>query len=447
MSPELVREYAGDLLGEHGVVHEMPASGQRLSSYEGRVLMDAALVSDFYHLKLEARNPVEHRLMLGEVARLHELLKLEWPEESTLSRPTSFRIFEPVSEKLAGSPDPYNLLKLYRQVKAANGLVTSIRELAQNPRAHKDAFSKWSEFDPIEYARRNYVGERVPAHWQLPNGAEPGQWMAGHFKSRIFDEDVHIFNALFRIFKDMEIVPGQFKSVIDIASGVNLAPSAAVVGFLRPDGRITRLVHERNRQEIAYNEVMYDFDGDGIYRTADRYGIPQEIDARGIWRPWAPIFESAGSKYYPEHIENFADADIQALQRSEVVVGDVFHLPEGQRADVGIEFYSGDSFSTKLTDMFAFRAAVIDAVRPGRVVVIGNVLNNPRVKGGEAGQGYAAGEGTHFPNTAYYREKFEEFLNDHPRVESFTIFESRGDQQFSAGEDGLGLIVIKLNSH
>jgi hypothetical protein len=437
LSPALVRAYARDLLGEHGVAS---------ASNEGRALMDAALVSDFYGLKLEARNPLEYKFMLAEVARLHELIKLEWPEESSLSRTTSFRVFEPVSEKLTGSPDPYELLKLYRQVRAdsAHGLVTSIRELAKNPLAYKDAFSKWSEFDPVEYTRRNYVGERLPAHWRLPIGVEPGRWVPGHFKFRIFDEDVRFFNAMFRVFREMGIIPGQFRSVIDVASGANLAPSAAMVGFLHPEGRITRLVYEGNPHEIAYNKVMYDFDGDGVYRGADRYGIPEEIDTRRIWRPWAPVFKSAGAEYFPDHVERFEDVDIHALGRSDVVVGNVFDIPEDLRADVGVEFYGGDSFSPKLADMFAFRSAVIDAVRPGGVVVFGNVLNLPQVKGGEAGQGYAAGEGTIFPNTAYYREKFEEFLNDHPRVESFTIVEIRGDEQFSAGEEGIGLIVIKL---
>ncbi|MCO5988631.1 hypothetical protein NE235_21220 [Actinoallomurus spadix] len=441
VDPGLVRDYARDLLREHGVgvAEGSPPSGTRS-------LMDAALVSEFYRLHLEARNPVEHRFMLGEVARLQELIKLEWPGEEGLPRSTSFRVLEPVAEKLTGKGDPYELLKLYRKVRAdtPDGMVHSIRDLAESTHAHEKAFTDWSKFDPIEYTRRNYVGERVPAHWNPPIGAEPGRWAPGHFKLRIFDEDVKMIHALFRIFREMGIHPGHFSSILDVGSGSNLYPAAAMSAFLRPGGHITRLVYEGNSQEIAYNEVMYDFEGDGIYHGEDRYGIPQEIDTRAIWQNWRPIFKEGGAQYFPDHPANFEDADLKALRRSVVVPGDIFTLPETMRADAAVEFFAGDSMSTDPDVAFAFRSKIIDAVRPGGVVVIGNVLNLPKSKGSGAGEGYTAGEGTLFPNTAYDRARWERFLDDHPRVESYQIFETRGDQQFSAGEEGLGLVVIKL---
>jgi hypothetical protein len=441
VSAELVRRYSDELMSEHGVGRD------RASTPGSRVLMDAALVSDFYRLDLEARNPVEHRLMIGEVVRLHELIRREWPGHETLSGRGSFRVFEPVAEKLTGDPDPYKKLKLYRKVRtdSADGLVNSIRDLAKSSHAQKGAFSKWSEFDPIEYTRRNYVGERVPAHWKLPEGVDPGHWVPGHFKQRIFDEDIKLIDALYKIFKKMGIRPGQFNSILDIGSGANLYPAAAVVPFLAPGGRVTRLVYENNLQEIEWNKVMLDLDGDGICRGVDRDGVPQELDTRGIWRPWESVFRGHGAEYFPDRAEQFVDADIKALERSEAVTGDVFKLPEELRAELHIEFFAGDSFTTSIEESFAFRRQIIDSVRRGGVVVIGNVLNNPKTAGSGAGQGYTAGDGTLFPNTAYYRSKWEEFLTRLSGVESYEIYETRGEGPgFSAGEDGLGLVVIKM---
>jgi hypothetical protein len=229
-----------------------------------------------------------------------------------------------------------------------------------------------------------------------------------------------------------------------VGSGANLYPSAAMAAFVRPGGVITRLVYRENLPEVAYNTVMYDPGGDGVYRARDRYGIPQEIDTRAIWRNWEPVVRAAGAEHYPEHAERFRDADLQALDRSVVVVGDLFALGEDQRAQAAVEFYAGDSFSSDPEQAFAFRSKVIDAVLPGGVVVFGNVLNLPVAKGRGAGHGYQAGDGTLFPNIAYDRGRWDAFLSAHPRVESHTVAEFRGDDQFSAGEEGLGLVVIKL---
>ncbi|KAB8188948.1 hypothetical protein FH608_041425 [Nonomuraea phyllanthi] len=93
------------------------------------------------------------------------------------------------------------------------------------------------------------------------------------------------------------------------------------------------------------------------------------------------------------------------------------------------------------------RNNMIEATKDGGVVLFGLVINKPGDDSG-GGQSYTAGEGTKFPNLAYARESLERFLADHPRVERWEIIESRDDaqgaEQFSAGEEGLAVAVVKL---
>jgi hypothetical protein len=181
--------------------------------------------------------------------------------------------------------------------------------------------------------------------------------------------------------------------------------------------------------------------------NTNRFGIPQEIDTRAILGPWDEVIAAAGAEHYPEHAARFERAGDRDLTTTKLRIGDVFTFQDHDY-DLVCEFYAADSMSTKLNVAFEFRDRVIRAARPGGYVVFGNVLNRPEVMGGEAGQGYTAGDGTKFPNIAYDRERWEEWLDAHPLVKSYRIFESRseipGEDQFSAGEDGLGLIIIEV---
>ncbi|WP_460359677.1 WXG100-like domain-containing protein [Actinoallomurus bryophytorum] len=445
LSPQQFHDYARDLLNEHGMA---PPAGQHIS----RTLMDAALIVDFYGLDKEAANAVEHRFMLGEVAHLHELIRAEWPKTRGFDDGASIRTFEPVAEKLTGSADPYELLKLYRQVKfdSPDGLVHSIKDLAKSEHATGDAFTDWDKFDAYEYTLRNYVGERVPAVWTPPEGVIPGRWEPGNWKPRILGHDIKLINAIYSILKtDYGVHPGEFKRFLDVASGTNPYPSLTFGPLLSEDGYVEKLVYEANQQEIDYNNVKYG-PGDGIYRNTDRYGIPQEIDTRKIAEPWGEVVKAAGTQHFPgqaEHFERPLDRDMESTR---LHVDDIFTFDSGHGdhpVDIAAEFYASDSMSTKWAVAAEFRGHVIRAVRPGGYVVFGNVLNLPAVKGGEAGHGYTAGRGTRFPNIAYDRERWQQWLDAHPRVESYRIFESRDESssdQFSAGEDGIGLFIIKL---
>ncbi|MDN3355928.1 hypothetical protein [Actinomadura sp. DC4] len=441
LSPARFHEYARDLFAEHDVW----SSHQHVS----RTLMDAALISDFYGLDKEAANPVEQRFMLGEIARLSELVKHEWPRPPGLGDSATVRIFEPVAERLTGSPDPYELLKLYRRVKfdAPDGLVHSIRELARSEHAAKDAFTDWDKFDVYEYTRRNYEGERVPARWAPPAGAVPGRWEPGRWEPRIIGHDLTLIDAIYSVLKnEYGVAPGDLHRVLDVGSGTNPYPPAVFEALLSDDGYVEKLVYEANAQEIAFNKAKYG-PGDGIYRNTNRFGIPQELDTRKLAEPWGKVIAEAGAKHFPGQAERFERAVDRDLETTRPRTGDIFTFT-GSGYDVGMEFYAADSMSTRWDVAVEFRDRVIRAVRPGGYVVFGNVLNRPAVRGGEAGQGYTAGDGTLFPNIAYYRERWESFLDEHPLVESYHIIESRdedtGAQQFSAGEDGIGLIIIRL---
>jgi hypothetical protein len=445
LSPQQFHEYARDLFIEHGMARP---TGQHIS----RTLMDAALITDFYGLDKEAANAVEHRFMLGEVAHLHELIKIEWPKTRSFADVVSIRTFEPVAEKLTGTADPYELLKLYRQVKfdAPDGLVHSVKDLARSRHASADAFTDWDQFDVVEYTRRNYVGERVPAVWTPPDGVVPGRWDPGHWKPRVLGHDIKVIDAIYSVLKnDYGVRPGAFRRFLDVGSGANPYPPLAFGTLLSEDGYVEKLIYEANQQEVAYNQVKYG-PGDGIYRNTDRYGIPQEIDTREISEPWGEVVKAAGARHFPEYPEHFERPIDRDLESTRLTPGDIFTFDPGQGdrpVDIAAEFWASDSMSTRWSVAAEFRDQMIRAVRPGGYVVFGNVLNLPAVKGGEAGHGYTAGSGTRFPNIAYDRERWERWLDAHPRVESYRIFESRDEssaEQFSAGEDGIGVFIVKL---
>lgn len=396
---------------------------------------------EFYGLGEDAEDKHEQELMLREVDRLLALAD-EQPNRSCMP---AFRVLESMAEEITGSPDPYRLLMRYRQVRAAapRQAIRSLDDLDLPPRAA----SPWSNFDVAEYVRRNYLGERQDGRW-IP---EEESWQPGQFRPRIIKHDREVIKAIYMFFAELGVRPGEFAGSIDIGSGGNLYPAMVLIPMIADDAVVIRQVYRGNPREVNYARVMHGH-GDGVYHYRDRYEVKRSADTRAPWAAFAEVIADAGSTVYPDFSARFRGTNTAALARSDVIAGDIFDFAVSgdrprRRFDVATSFFVHDSIS--FDPAIAWRAVdcIINAAT--RFVVIGQVLNKP-INDTGSGAGYTAGDGTLFPNTAYSRDDWENYLADHPRVRQHRIAESRDKpndrERFSAGEEGLALIVAELSS-
>jgi hypothetical protein len=215
------------------------------------------------------------------------------------------------------------------------------------------------------------------------------------------------------------------------------------------EGVITRQVYRGNPREKAYAAVLHDVDGDGIYHYRDRFGVDRSADTRAPWAAFEHVIERVGSAAFPEFPACFRGTAHAAIARSEVTAGDLFDYGDAAHAlprfDIATAFFVHDSISFEPAVAWKAVDCIINAA--SRFAIIGQVLNRS-IDGGGSGEGYTAGTGTLFPNTAYSRDDWAQFLNGHARVANYKIVESRDDpdagERFSDGEEGLALIMAEL---
>ncbi|QFY09513.1 hypothetical protein GBF35_25260 [Nonomuraea phyllanthi] len=394
----------------------------------------ARQTAGFFHLR--GVDSHEQMLIHAELTRLGSLVAEHdgtsltgWPA----GRDFYHRLTE-ISEDITGSPDPYHLVKRYRLAYTDNGIVRSLDEL----RNYDPSETSWAAFDVGEYIERNYYGERVDGQWNAN-----GDWAPPTYRKRIFGHDINIINGIYKALARLGIQPGTLRNAGDIGGSGNMYPTQVLHTLLVPEGTVNRVVY--TKEELRFNQAFLG-EGNGHYHYTDRNFVAHEFPTRAPWPAFSEVIQDAGAQHFPGQAEAFRDTHVRAQTNSTVERGSVFNLPR-QMWDATGEFFVIDSIVKNPDLALQLRNNMIEATKDGGVVLFGLVINKPGDDSG-GGQSYTAGEGTKFPNLAYARESLERFLADHPRVERWEIIESRDDaqgaEQFSAGEEGLAVAVVKL---
>ncbi|WP_459545767.1 WXG100-like domain-containing protein [Nocardia sp. X0981] len=427
---------------------------------EVRKLLDAAHVFRFYRFgeRLEAldsasRGYLEHSVMLGEVARLQELIVQQWPQ----AEGRSFRFLEFVTQQYAQSWDPYHMVMRYRKVRdeAADYRVGSLDELAEGRAGgmdRQDGFEADKEWGAVEYVLRNYIGEWSDGVFEPANHHRPGLLEPARFRYRIFGHDLALIDAIVRFLRAEGFAPGHFETKGNIGGGNAVGYTLALAPFVR-DG-IEQLIYEGNADEWQYAEAMYG-PGPGMHKYVDQ-GIPRMLNTRGIWRHWVPAGAEILSRYYPDH--DFAALNAASDEQSDAVIsqvlsesiptkGNVFTLEDG-RWPATVMTFVHDSLSWELdVALGAFERALAAATECS---IVAFVMNDQDENGPEGrGKGYYAGEEL-FPNTTYLRQPYLAIIRGDPRVKSIRVLESHdfpgGEEQFSPNEHGLAAWVTTFYS-
>ncbi|NUS44015.1 MAG: hypothetical protein HOQ24_10055 [Mycobacteriaceae bacterium] len=448
--PFHIAQYARHMAIEHNPALRAVPYSWRGTRDQVRGLLESLHVADFYGLRGDAEHRTEYFLMLSEVARLRELATADGmqPAAAMPQHPAGRDTrLEALAQRFTGSEDPYRLLIHYRRQRGhtERGVIDALADL--NPRERR-TYDDWGQFDPVEYAVRNYYGERVDGHWEP---GEPGRWIPAQFVERTFSFDQDMILAAYRVLHHWEVEPESLSSAVEFA-GASPIPGMLLAPFLDPGGHgLTQIVYEGSSSEQRYVQALRE---GRPYRRIDPYGLPRTDATDGPVPLFGEVISQAGREVFPGHDQSFANPMARVRGHGEMRTGNIFdhlagHVPDAgeppRRWDAVAAFYVVDSISADPSVMWQAVDAAVNTAE--KFAVFGLVMNLPAEEGTQEGHGWSAGAGTRFPNTVYSRADWENYLRHHPRIDDAKsrIIEFRSDDTFSAGENGVALVMIKLH--
>ncbi|MBL1080274.1 hypothetical protein JK358_38350 [Nocardia sp. 2] len=200
-----------------------------------------------------------------------------------------------------------------------------------------DSYSRWDDFDAIEYVERNYG-----------NGISPA--------------DRQIIEFVISEMEGLGVGRTSLLTVADVGSGPNLYPALIASSYLA-DGGVIDLI-----------------DAAPLNRTYMRRLLDGR-DERGLelWQEYEEYIRSLG-----------VAADFhRVVELSNVIRGDI-HAIASNSYDAALSFFVGESIGDSLMDFRKATESLIGSVKRGGIFVAAHIIGS---------DGYYAGTGTRFPAT------------------------------------------------
>lgn len=251
-------------------------------------------------------------------------------------------------------------------------------------------YTPWENFDPWEYANRNYGRGVLP-------------------------EDRIIIQAVSKAFTKMGVKLSQFESVADIGAGPNLYPAMLLAPFVKDSGFIKLI--EYSLPNIQYLKVVLNPNARG-----------QAMIHRRAWEEYGRHIEKICGEQYKGVFER-----VQRLVKVEA--GNIYGLYPKQ-FDAISSYFVTESITDNLDKFQSALNSAVNSLRPRGVFMIAHMLES---------KGYHAGVGTHFPAISLTISDLERaYSNTGATFRDFNITEayaSKGEKKPREGYHGMVVVT------
>jgi hypothetical protein len=285
-----------------------------------------------------------------------------------------------------------------------------------------EGFTPWDEFNPNEYARRNYLRlgnedkQIIKFTIEAAHRLEKKQyirrfilWFFRKFFQKFFD----------RFLRRYFVLQG---------ADVGCGPYFGTAEFLEGLGCEELHLYDHSPNNCAFMQCLLDPDGDHVYQFNG--------DSMDTHEPW-PQFE----KYMVDvGGERFRGCFQRALKKAQIKQASVYELTKkryrGKYHRLG-SMYVADSITTEIEECKEIVEINIDMVAIGGIAFFAFMHDSSK---GE----YHAGDGTKFPSTRLTLETASEFF-DLIRGISYESFKTEGsDHHARDGYDGMMVFVVHV---
>ncbi len=251
-------------------------------------------------------------------------------------------------------------------------------------------YNEWSDFDPYEYAERNYFN----------NG-------------EILSEDKLLIRHAIKALKQLGIKPGSLKRVADVGTGPNLYPAMILSPFVTPNAEIELLEFSTHRSYLAKL----------LEETHDQKHA-------AIWKKFEEFMIEVGGGIYE-------GGEKKVKKQAKIQYGNIFDLPENE-----YDFISSYFVAESIVDsQMPFREAIQSlgkAIKPDGILMVAHVVGS---------EGWYAGNGTHFPAINLTAEQIRQAYLDVDLDIISTIAVSPDNQGFREGYHGTMLVIAQKQQY
>lgn len=253
-------------------------------------------------------------------------------------------------------------------------------------------FNHWDDFDPIEYATRNY--------------------------GRILPEDRTIITFVIDHLKKFPL--RQLKRVVDAGAGPNFYPSMLLSPLISDDGSIELIEPSRPNRDFLHSII----NNTDIYHQADKNNVLQSIDGHTLWQKFEHLMvEVGGSRRYLGTFE-------RARAAAKCLPGSIFRLPEGAY-DFVSSYFVAESITTDKGRCSEAIHSLMRSVKPGGSFMIAFMVGS---------SGWSAGSQTLFPATKLALMEIKHMFDAIPHLKHNISFIDESHKA-RAGYKGMAIAV------
>jgi SAM-dependent methyltransferase len=249
-----------------------------------------------------------------------------------------------------------------------------------------ESFTSWEEFDPLEYAKRNYES-------MLP-------------------EDRIIIESVIRAIKKDGIKEDQFENAADVGTGPNLYPSMLLSPFVK--GKISLIEFSNSNRQ--YLEKVLGENPRGVY-----------LEHKNNWKKYSKTIEIISDG-------NFQDSFNKIKNKVEILEGSINNLPHSKFSAVS-SFFCAESITDKPEDFLNAIRSLIDSIKPGGFFMFAHMVGS---------EGYYAGEGTKFPAVNFSEDDLIEAYQSINIISDFHLQRAetkKEGKKAREGYHGMALII------
>jgi hypothetical protein len=252
-----------------------------------------------------------------------------------------------------------------------------------------------AEFDPVEYAKRNY----------------------GH----IMAEDRTIIHHMAHHIRRMPM--RRAERVADVGTGPNLYPAMLMSALVADEGSIDLI--EPGEPSLQFLETLL-YTQTGIYYGRDSDGREQSIDTRALWPKFSNLITITG-----RHVA-FTNTYLRTRLLADCIPGDIFELPE-KHYDHASSFFVAETITDDEAECALAIRSLVSCVRPGGTFFVGMMVGN---------EDWPADEIVRFPVARLTMPDVRQMFDDIPEAYRTDIrFISGPTNRTRSGYSGMALAI------